>query len=264
MSEKPIDRLLGIMSRLRGPGGCPWDHEQTLHTLKPFMIEECYEVIDAIDDGDAAEHCDELGDLLLQIVFQCQIRSEDGAFSFDDVAAAISDKLVRRHPHVFGDTDVSGADEVVRNWETIKAGEQKRSADDEKPSVLDGVPRHLPALRRARKIQSRAARTGFDWPDQGGAVAKLDEELGEFKQALDAGDDQLAQDELGDLLFSIVNVCRFRGLEAEDLLERSTRKFSDRFREIERRVRAAGQDVEDCTLEDLDDHWNAVKGGERT
>ena len=247
------------MRRLRGPGGCPWDHEQTLQTLKPFMIEECYEVVDAIDDDDTQQHCDELGDLLLQIVFQSQIRSEDGAFAFDDVATAINEKLVRRHPHVFGDRNVSGSDEVVRNWEAIKAEEKIGAGAAPDASVLDGVPRHLPALRRARKIQSRASRAGFDWPDEPGVVAKLDEEMQELKQAMHGDQEQEIGEELGDLLFSVVNLCRFRGFEAEELLEQSTRKFSTRFREVERRVHDSGHALKDCSLEDLDNHWEAVK-----
>jgi tetrapyrrole methylase family protein/MazG family protein len=259
VSERPIDRLLHIMSRLRGPGGCPWDHEQTLQTLKPFMVEECYEVVDAIDDDDAQQHCDELGDLLLQIVFQSQIRSEDGAFAFDDVATAISEKLVRRHPHVFGDRTVSGSDEVVRNWEAIKDEEKMRAGAAQDASVLDGVPRHLPALQRARKVQSRASRAGFDWPDESGVVAKLDEEMQELKQAIHGNQEQEIGEELGDLLFSVVNLCRFHGFEAEDVLEQSTRKFSARFREVERRVHAAGHALKDCSPDDLDNHWEAVK-----
>src|SRR5512133_2998941 len=176
-----LERLLSIMERLRGPGGCPWDREQTLHTLRPYVLEETYEVLEAIDAGDPREHCEELGDLLLQIVVQAQLRKEEGGFEFADVATAISEKLVSRHPHVFGDAEVKDAEGVLRQWAALKREEKKAKGRGE--SVLEGVPREMPALARADRLTEKASRVGFDWPDPGGAREKLDEELGEPDRA---------------------------------------------------------------------------------
>ncbi|HMP75957.1 MAG TPA: nucleoside triphosphate pyrophosphohydrolase [Kiritimatiellia bacterium] len=256
----PLPRLLEIMRILRGPGGCPWDHEQTLQSLKDHLVEESHEVLDAIDGGNRAELCDELGDLLLQVVFQAQICSEEGAFTFDDVARTIGDKLVRRHPHVFGDVKADNAEAVLKNWEAIKKTER-----GEKPrSTLDGIPRSLPALHRAHLVQKRVARVGFDWDNVEGALAKIEEEVAEVRAALAGGNADEIREEIGDLLFATVNVSRFSGHNAEELLEQTIRKFVRRFDELEKRVHARGQSVSDLPLVDLDKVWEEVKAAEKS
>lgn len=256
----PVQRLIEIMRILRGPTGCPWDHKQTLVTLKDHLIEESHEVLDAIDSGDRAKLCDELGDLLLQVVFQAQVCTEEGAFTFDDVAKTIGDKLVRRHPHVFGNVKADTAEEVLKNWEAIK----KTERGEETPrATLAGVPRSLPALHRAHLVQKRAARVGFDWDNIEGAVAKLEEELGEIREALAAGNEEEARAEVGDLLFAAVNVSRFLKKNPEELLEQTTRKFIRRFDELEKRVRDRGQSTADLSLAALDAVWDEVKAEER-
>jgi tetrapyrrole methylase family protein/MazG family protein len=258
---RPIDRLLHIMAELRSDHGCPWDREQSIQTLKPFLIEEAYEVLEAIDSGDAQKHRDELGDLLLQVVFHAQLRNEEGAFGFEDVAAAISDKLVRRHPHVFGDTKVSGSGDVLKNWDAIKKGEKAAAAED--TSVLSGVPRAMPSLMKAHEVQKRAARAGFDWDKVEQAFAKIREETEELEKAMVTGDKTHVTEELGDLLFSVVNVSRKLGIQAEEALQGTLAKFTRRFRDVERRIAASGRDMKACTLEELDREWDAVKADER-
>jgi MazG family protein len=255
-----LHRLLDIMTRLRGPGGCPWDREQTLASLKPYCIEEAYEVLEAIDAGDPARHREELGDLLLQVVFQAELRREEGAFAFDDVAAAIADKLVRRHPHVFGDTAVADAAEVLRNWDEIKRREKTDAGQS--PSVLADLPKALPALGKAQEAQKRAARAGFDWERDADVLDKIEEEIRELRAALADGGREAVHDELGDLLFSVVNLARRLGVYAEESLHAATGKFIRRFREVERRVAAEGRTPSACTLAELDAHWNAAKAGE--
>ena len=259
--KRGIDRLLDVVGKLRGEGGCPWDREQTLDTLKQYLIEETYEVIDAIDSGVVDRHKEELGDVLLQVVLQSQIRSEKGEFAFEDVAHRIADKLIHRHPHVFGEVKVSGSDEVLTNWEIIKSKEKGKGTGA--VSVLEGVPRHLPALQRAQRIQSRAARVGFDWSRLDDVVGKVDEELAETKEAISGGDNEKVTEEIGDLLFAVVNLCRFREIVAEQALERTIAKFTRRFKEVERRIREQGKDLKDCTLEEMDSHWDAIKREER-
>jgi tetrapyrrole methylase family protein/MazG family protein len=260
MSTKPIDQLLEVMRKLRDPEtGCPWDREQNLETLKPFLIEECYELIDAIDSGDVAKHKDELGDMLLQIVFQVQLRQEKGEFGFDDICNGLIEKMVRRHPHVFGDTTVTGSKDVLTQWEQIKNKEKKTG----KRSVVDGVPNHLPALMKAHQVQSRAARVGFDWSAIHDVMAKLEEELEETKEAMRSGNKEHIAEEIGDLLFSVVNLSRFQKLHAEELLAATVRKFSRRFQAVEGHVHAAGKQMTDCTLAELDEYWNTVKREER-
>ncbi|MFH0908294.1 MAG: nucleoside triphosphate pyrophosphohydrolase [bacterium] len=263
---KPIDRLLEIMRILRSPQGCPWDHKQTLQTLKEHLVEESHEVLDAIDSGDRDKLCDELGDLLLQVVFQAQVCSEEGAFTFDDVAAAISDKLIRRHPHVFGDVHVSGADEVLKNWEQIKKDEKgdppslgSSGAAGPPRSTLEGIPKSLPALHKAHLVQKRVARVGFDWENVGGALGKLDEEVGEVREAVQSGDEKKIGEELGDVLFAAVNVSRFFGRNPEDLLHQTIAKFTRRFQVIEETVHARGKKMTDCTLAELDEIWEEAK-----
>ncbi|MDF3130572.1 nucleoside triphosphate pyrophosphohydrolase [Kiritimatiellaeota bacterium B1221] len=257
MSE--IDRLLGIMRKLRSPEGCPWDREQTVETLKPYAVEEVYEVIDAIDRGDMADHCEELGDLLLQVVFQSQLREEDGIFNFEDVAKSISDKLVRRHPHVFGEVDVADAAEVLVNWNAIKETEKAgRKADD---SVLDKVPKHLPALLKAHDLQKQAAKVGFDWPEVGQVLDKVEEEVQELREAIANGDQAHAREELGDLLFALANVGRHLDGNAEQILQDGNQKFQQRFRAVEAQVKARGKEMSDCSLAELDAVWDEVKRG---
>lgn len=255
-----VDELLAIMARLRAKDGCPWDAEQTLESLKPFLIEECYEVVDAIDSGDPGHHLEELGDLLLQIVFQAQLRAEAGSFRFQDVVDAISAKLIRRHPHVFGDIKAATSGEVLRNWEAIKAKEKGA----EKPrSAVDGVPRSLPALQRAQQVQVRAARVGFDWAATEDVVAKVEEELAEVKAALASGDEEAVGDEIGDLLFAVVNLSRFRKLHAEQMLERTIKKFIRRFQDVEAGARDLGKKPDEMSLAELDALWEAAKRRER-
>jgi len=249
-----------VMRRLRAPGGCPWDREQTLQTLKPCLLEETYELLEAMDGSDMALHVEELGDVLLQVVFQCAIREEEGLFTLDDVAEALTEKLIRRHPHVFGDVAAHSSGEVLRNWEAIKQKEKGKAPDR---SAIDGVPSVLPALLKAQRIQSKAARVGFDWEDATGATEKIEEELGELKEAVSAGDPKKVSEEMGDLLFSVVNYCRFVGVDAESALEGTSKKFSRRFREVERRIREQGRTLKACTLAEMDAVWDAVKAEER-
>ena len=257
--QRGIDRLLEVVARLRGEGGCPWDREQTLESLKPYLIEESYEVLDAIDSGDPGHHAEELGDVLLQVVLQARIREEQEQFAFDDVAERIAEKLVRRHPHVFGDVTVNGAEEVIRNWEAIKAVEKGEG----RQSVVDGVPRHLPSLRRAHRIQSRAARVGFDWPEVDDVMAKVEEELAEMREAMSTGDMAKVKEEIGDLLFAVVNLSRFQKIHAGEALDETITKFIRRFQHVERAIKDDGRELSDCTLEEMDRHWDAAKQRER-
>lgn len=262
MKLEAVQKLVEIMRRLRSDDGCPWDRDQSLETLKPYLVEECYEVLDAIDDGDPTRHCDELGDLLLQIVFQAQIRSEAGDFALNDVATAICDKLIRRHPHVFGETEVADADEVVKNWNEIKARERRAAGRDEVPAALGEWPRGLPAMPKGQKLQERASRVGFDWEQVDDVVAKVQEELSEVQTALASGDRDAVRAEVGDLLFAAINLSRFAGIDAEDALNASTRRFTRRFEELACRVQSEGKSLADASPAELDAHWNAVKAEE--
>ncbi|NLF84768.1 MAG: nucleoside triphosphate pyrophosphohydrolase [Lentisphaerae bacterium] len=255
-----IDHLRAILARLRGPGGCPWDREQTLETLKPCLIEECYELLDVMDTAACDAHAEELGDVLLQVLFQAQLREERGDFTLDEVARRLAAKLIRRHPHVFGETQVNGTADVLRNWEAIKKGERTGNAEPAAPrSALAGVPAALPALLRAQRVQAKASRVGFDWPDSAGPRQKIAEELAELEAAVAAQDQRAVADEMGDLLFSVVNLCRFLKVDAETALRDCTARFSARFQAIERRIQAEGRDLRACTPEELDRHWEAVK-----
>ena len=250
--QPPIDRLLAIMRQLRNPvGGCEWDLAQDFSTIAPYTIEEAYEVSDAIAGGDPAAICDELGDLLLQVVFHSQIAADDGLFGFDDVANAISDKMERRHPHIFGDGQT---DDVRQQWEQIKAAER---AADGPTGALAGVASSLPALLRAQKLQGRAARVGFDWPDADGPRDKIAEELVEVG---DAATDADRHEEIGDLLFAVVNYARHLGVDAESALRDGNAKFARRFAAMEDR---AGGSLAGLSLEAQEDHWLAVKASER-
>lgn len=255
-----IERLLEVMRRLRAPDGCPWDREQTHETLKSDLIEEAYEVIDAIESGNLSHLEEELGDLLLQVVFHAQISQEGGHFEFSDVANAIVDKLERRHPHVFGEVTVSGSGEVLQNWDAIKKAEK---ADGDKPaSIVSGIPRHLPALQKAHQIQKRAARAGFDWEHIDDVFKKLHEEIDELKEAINRDHEHDIRDELGDLLFSTVNVSRFLGHNPEELLNHNIKKFVRRFQGVEEQVHASGRAFKDFTLEELDAFWDEAKRSE--
>jgi len=249
-------RLVEVVDRLRSEGGCPWDRGQTLESLKPGLIEESYEVLDAIDSGDPGRHAEELGDLLLQVLMQSRIREEQGAFSFRDVAERLREKLVRRHPHVFGDVKAEDGAEALRNWEAIKAREKP---DVGEVSALGGIPLGLPALQKAQRAQGRAARVGFDWPDAAGAVAKVEEEIGELRRAMEEADPRHTGEEIGDVLFSLVNLSRFLGVDAEEALRRATDKFMRRFREVERRMRQEGRAMEPAAMARMDEHWETVK-----
>jgi len=257
-----IERLLGIMDRLRGPGGCPWDREQTLRSLRPYVLEETYEVLEAIDAGDSREHCEELGDLLLQIVFQAQLAKEEGRFDFADVAQAISNKLVSRHPHVFGDADVKDAEGVLRQWAALKREEKKAKGRGE--SVLEGVPKEMPALARADRLTEKASRIGFDWPDPAGARAKVDEELRELDEAIATGDRDALEHEIGDVLFAVANLSRKLGLPPEEALRGSVSRFIARFEHIERELARRGVAHGGATLTEMDALWNEAKEIERS
>ncbi|MCB1351871.1 MAG: nucleoside triphosphate pyrophosphohydrolase [Rhodobacteraceae bacterium] len=258
-----VPRLLRIMERLRDPEtGCPWDIVQSFETIVPYTIEEAYEVADAIERQDHADLRDELGDLLLQVVYHAQMAREAGHFGFDDVAQAISDKMVRRHPHVFGDEsrDKSPEDQT-RDWETIKAGERKARA--RAASALDGVAAGLPALTRAVKLQNRAARVGFDWPDAGAVLEKIAEETAELVAERDSGSPETVCEEYGDLLFVMANLARHLKIDPEAALRSANAKFTRRFHGIEAALRAEGRTPSDSTLEEMDALWDAVKRAER-
>jgi len=252
--------LLSLMARLRGDGGCPWDREQTRASLKPYLVEEAYEVLEAIDEGSRDHLVEELGDLLFQVVFHCQLGAETEEFTIDDVIGQLCAKMTRRHPHVFGDRVVADSREALAQWEQIK--HEESSGKDRAGSALDGVPAALPALLRAQRLQTKAARVGFDWTRWQDAWSKVQEEMGEAGEALEAGDDDRAADELGDLLFSMVNVARLRGMDAEECLRRSSEKFTRRFGKVEAEMRAGGRSVTEASTEDLDRAWEAVKARE--
>ena len=261
-----IERLHDIMARLRDPEtGCPWDRVQTLETLKPCVLEEAYELISAMSrPEDRDNHVEELGDVLLQVMFQCVMAEEKGEFSFDDVANAISDKLVRRHPHVFGDAVAKDPAAVLRNWEQIKQQEHRKEL---RHSALDGVPADLPALLKAQRTQEKAARVGFDWKDAKGPIAKIREELSELEAAIDTSQDtsldMAVKDELGDLAFAVANLARHLKADAESALDNATRKFSRRFRAVEAGAKAQGRSLKDMTLGEMDALWDEAKRSER-
>lgn len=250
-----IYHLLSVVETLRGENGCPWDKEQTIESLRPYLIEEAYELLDAIDGGDVAEHREELGDVLLQVALQSEIRSEANEFNFDDVAEEIAEKLIRRHPHVFGDVEVENAEEVLRNWEKIK----KTEKSEDKKSVLSGVPKHLPALQKAQRIQSRAAKVGFDWEEPSQVIDKIAEEVEELREAFENNNRDEIMSEFGDVLFAIVNLARFADLSAEDALRKTNLKFTNRFMLLEKEVDADGLDMPECSLALLDEYWEKTK-----
>jgi tetrapyrrole methylase family protein/MazG family protein/ATP diphosphatase len=257
-----VTRLVALMRRLLGPEGCPWDREQSFETLRKYVLEEACEVIDAIDGGDRAALQEELGDLLLQVVFQAELARKEGSFAIDDVASGIVDKLVRRHPHIFADGDAGTPDEVLQSWERIKAAEKK----DRRGGLLGGVPRSLPALVRAQTIGEKVRRVGFDWPDAAGSRGKVAEEIGELDRAIAAGDAAAVEEELGDVLFALVNLARHVEVDAEGALRRTIEKFTSRFAHVETRVReehggwgGAAGDAPNLPLEVLDRYWEEAK-----
>jgi ATP diphosphatase len=258
-----LERLREIMARLRAPDGCPWDLEQDFRSIAPYTIEEAYEVADAIEREAWGELRDELGDLLLQVVYHAQMAAEAGLFDFDDVARGSADKMLRRHPHVFADESrEKSADQQVRDWERIKAAERAEKGAA-RVSALDGVAAGLPAMTRAVKLQNRAARVGFDWPETGPVIDKVVEEAGELAEARAAGDADAVEAEFGDLLFVIANLARHLGVEPEAAARRTNAKFERRFREVERRLAAQGKAPGEATLEEMDALWDAVKAEER-
>jgi MazG family protein len=256
-----VTKLVGLMQRLLAPDGCPWDREQTLETLVPYLVEETYEVVDALAAGDADDHREELGDLLLQIVFQSELRFAEGRFGIDDVARGIVAKLVHRHPHVFGDVVAKDADAVLANWAKLKAKEKAKKG---KHGALDGVPKSAPALLRATRTGEKAGAVGFDWPDADGPRAKVDEELREFDEARGGGDRARMQAELGDLLFAAVNLARKLGLDAEQALRDATDRFARRFGHLEKALAAQGRAVADAPADEQDRLWEDAKRAEPT
>lgn len=292
-----FERAVGIMRRLREPGGCPWDREQTFDSIKPYTLEETYEVLEAIDNRDWKELSGELGDLLLQVLFYSQMANEDGTFSIDDVLDHLSNKLVRRHPHVFGDVQAETSSEVLRNWEAIKAEEKKKrlaesgeAPDGQNPaaeSVLAGVSSAIPALLEAHKLSARAAHVGFDWPNIEGLFEKLQEETQELQAHLKdfpapgpqprtrgiAGSGRQSipeelrkrlEEEVGDLFFVLVNIARYLSLDSESALKQTNRKFRRRFQQVEEQLRASGRGAEQASLEELESLWQKAKQQEKT
>jgi tetrapyrrole methylase family protein / MazG family protein len=253
--KRPLYIFEEIISILRGENGCPWDRKQTHQSLKPFLIEETYEALDAIESGDPGHIKEELGDILLQIYLHAEIAREQGRFTIDDVARSIIDKIILRHPHVFDTDQVKDADQVVERWEQIKKKEKPH-----RESILDGVPKHLPALLKAYRIQQKVSRVGFDWERIGDVAAKLDEEVGEFKSALSSDDREKITEEAGDILFSIANLLRFIQINPEEALDKTIRKFTARFQYIEKRAGVMNKNLEDMTIDDMERLWQESKG----
>lgn len=257
-SGEQFDALVRLMERLRGEGGCPWDREQTRQTLKPFLIEEAYEVVEAIDEGDPKQIMEELGDLLFQVVFHARIAAERSEFTIGQVVTATTEKMVRRHPHVFGDSTASTAGEVLEQWEELKRKERNAAATAP-VSALDGVPRELPALLRAQRLQDKASRVGFDWPEISGVTAKIEEELGELKDAMQSAAPEAIEQELGDVLFSLVNLARFLNLNAEEALRKTMTRFTTRFQWMEETLRRDGGRLGELGLEEMERLWQQAK-----
>ena len=257
---REFQRLVDVMRRLRGPGGCPWDREQTIQTLRPFVLEETYEVLDAIDRSDHVALRGEIGDLLFEGVFLAQLEADDGRFTVNDSLRDVTTKLVRRHPHVFGATKgVTTSGKVLEQWEQIKSREQKAG---EQRSVLRGMPKALPSLLGAHEISTRAAAVGFEWAKATDVVAKIEEEVAELKQAVESEGSARIEEEMGDLLFAMANLARKLGIEAESALRKANQKFTTRFQEMERRLDEAGRSVHDASLEEMEATWERVKGTE--
>jgi tetrapyrrole methylase family protein / MazG family protein len=261
-----IEKLEKLVERLRGDDGCPWDKEQTRETLKPMLIEESYEVLDALDSGDPVELKEELGDLLFQVVFHAQISKERGEFSLADVIDRSHEKMVRRHPHIFGNADLKTSEDVLKNWEDIKAAEKgipSASHPESERSLLDGIPSKLPALHRAYQMTSKASRVGFDWAKLEDVIKKLHEEANELLEAQKKQDAREVADEVGDLLFVAVNVARFLGIDPETALAGSNRKFHRRFRHVESAIKQQGRELKNASLAEMDALWEEAKKGEK-
>ncbi len=250
-----FERFVEVVEKLRAPGGCPWDIKQTHKSLRPYLLEEVYELVDSIDDSDYIGMREELGDILLHVLFHTDIRNEAGDFGIEDVIAHIIEKLIRRHPHVFGDIEVSGSDEVLHNWEQIKLSERREIS--QQASLLDGVPRSMPALLVAQRLQEKAARIGFDWSEMKDVWGKVKEELTELETLIDCEDKDKIEDELGDILFALTNLARFLELNSEMALRHTNSKFSRRFRYVEKKLRE--QKIENPTLEIMDKFWDEAK-----
>ena len=264
--SKSFDDLVAVMARLRAPGGCPWDHEQSYASLSQYLLEEAYETFDAIQEadqtGDTANLREELGDLLLQVVFHSTIGAERGDFTIDEVARGVTKKLTLRHPHVFGDTKLARAQDVLDNWDQLKADERAASGKVEKTreSILDEVPVHFPALLEGLKLTKKAAKVGFDWENAGQIFDKVDEEITELKEAIEKGETGNAAEEIGDLLFVVMNLARHLDVEPETALKKTNRKFRQRFRFIEGELKRHGKNLEGASLKEMDDLWNKAKG----
>jgi MazG family protein len=264
-----FEKLVEIMTTLRGPDGCPWDKQQDFNSLKPMLVEEVYEVLEAVENNDFDGLSEELGDILLHVVFHAQLGKETGQFDIDTVIGKISDKLVRRHPHVFGGESASTPEEVIKNWEAIKAqekAEKLKSRTSEQRSLLEGIPSKLPAFHEAHQIASRAARVGFDWPDIEGIFDKLQEEVRELKEVIATGRDQdkrdRLEDEIGDMLFVIVNIARYLKIDSESALKRANRKFKTRFQYMERQLAEQGKSLEETSLDEMEALWQKAKSAE--
>ncbi|HGJ64154.1 TPA: nucleoside triphosphate pyrophosphohydrolase [bacterium] len=259
-TEELFRELVEIIAKLRSEEGCPWDREQTHETLKMGIIEEAYEVIETIDQKDDEKLEEELGDLLMQVLLNAQIAKDKGKFDINGVIQKINEKLLRRHPHVFGDLDVKDSEEIMKNWDRIKSEER---ANKDEYSILDGIPIHLPALIQARKVQSRASRVGFDWDKSSDVLKKVEEEVDELKESIVNADQPNIEEEIGDILFSIVNLSRFLNVEPEDALRKTTAKFMRRFKQMEVKIAQKGKKITDYDLTGLDKFWDSIKEDER-
>src|SRR5881398_1655277 len=265
-----FEKLVAVQARLRAANGCPWDREQTHRSLRTYLIEEAYEVLEALESGNDAKFAEEMGDLLLQIVFHSQIAREEGLFTVAEVIREIHDKMIRRHPHVFGETRAKDSAEVLRNWEQIKAEERRSNKEHagsggsqtEPPSLLDGVSRALPATLEGFQLTRKASRIGFDWEDASGVIAKMQEETAELKNALRGKDQEKTEEEMGDLLFAAVNLARFLHVDPEIALKKANAKFSRRFRAMEARARESGREFKELPREEMEELWDATKNAE--
>ena len=255
-----LPNLVGLMQRLLAPDGCPWDREQTLTTLLPYLVEETYEVVDALQSGHVADHCEELGDLLLQVIFQAELRHAKGAFGIDEVIDGIVRKLIHRHPHVFGEVQAKNATEALASWAKLKATEKAKKG---KKGALDGIPRSAPSLVRAMRAGEKAGAVGFDWPDAAGVRDKVNEELAEFDEACASQDRESMKHELGDLLFAVVNLARKLDLDAEQSLREATDRFGRRFAFMEAKLEADGRTVKSASPEEQNELWEAAKSAEK-
>jgi tetrapyrrole methylase family protein/MazG family protein len=255
--REEFELLVDTVATLRGPDGCPWDREQDHMSLRKYMIEESYEAIEAIEQANPQKMEEELGDVLLQVLLHAQIADEQKRFDIADVCKTIREKLIRRHPHVFGEVEVSGVDDVLNNWETIKRAEP---GYEDRKSVLDGIPKHMPALMRAMEVSKKAAKTGFEWPDIEGVFDKLHEEIQELRDEIASDNKKRAGEEIGDILFTVVNVARWQGIDAEESLREMLERFVSRFKKIESAAEASGRHISDLSIAEMDELWNAAKG----